>query len=113
MHHGRLSMEPLLQHLRKLGFGGVAIVTVALSVGFPKAVFAQGSVAAQRVRAAYFVPDFEGGVIEGAAALQRAPLDHQLRAWYILNLVGNSQTAQAVAAAREMVAGNPTEKWAL
>ena len=71
--------------------------------------------AAARLRALYFMQDFEGGYYEGRDLIARFAHAPELRAWYVANVarsdVGYSRAREAVAVADDMVGSDAENPW--
>jgi thiol-disulfide isomerase/thioredoxin/Flp pilus assembly protein TadD len=69
--------------------------------------------AAARLRALYFIRDFEGGTAEGVRLAARFPDADEVRAWYLMNRVRPWHEDEAlVRDAEAMVAKHPDGPWA-
>ncbi len=67
---------------------------------------------AARLRALFFLRDFETGTIEGEKLAAASPDASDLSAWYVLNLVRSGDERRAVSLAEEMTKKKPRDPWA-
>jgi tetratricopeptide (TPR) repeat protein len=85
---------------------------VVLSLSATPAAQAPLSAEAARLRALFFLRDFETGVLEGEKLVAGSPNASDLYAWYVLNLVRGGEEKRAVALAEEITKKKPQDPWA-
>jgi Flp pilus assembly protein TadD/thiol-disulfide isomerase/thioredoxin len=90
----------------------VLIAPLVLSLAASLPAQAPSSGGAARLRALFFMRDFETGALEGGKLMATSPDASELRAWYVLNLVRGGDEKQAVALAEEMTRKQPQDPWA-
>ncbi len=88
---------------RRVWVGSVVAIALLASSGVERALAQDDpGAAAARLRALYFLRDYERGVMEGRE-LSEAPQAFEARAWYVLNLARFRKVEDAVAEAEAMV----------
>jgi len=85
---------------------------VVLSLAATLAAQAPLPAEAARLRALFFLRDFETGVLEGEKLVAGSPNASDLYAWYVLNLVRGGEEKRAVALAEEITKKKPRDPWA-